>query len=112
METINYYGYSSMDSYCKAPLRINCSIGRYKNSRLLLILLLLFQKLLVEWDFHVVENYMVWHGCTLPGVRESILRLVIQPTLQQEVLAWVHGDDLGQQHHTYTTRQRLLCSVY
>ena len=38
METINYDGYNiSMDSYCKAPLRIICSIGRYINLRLLLL---------------------------------------------------------------------------
>ena len=42
METINDDGYNiSMDSYCKAPLRISCSIGCYINSRLLLLLLLL-----------------------------------------------------------------------
>ena len=42
LETINYDGYTiSMDCYCKAPLWISCSIGRYMNLRLLLSLLLL-----------------------------------------------------------------------
>ena len=39
MDTINYDGYNiSIDCYCKAPLRISCSIGRYINSRLVMYL--------------------------------------------------------------------------
>ena len=50
-----------------------------------------FSSLLVEWDFLVVGNYMLWHGCHLPGGREVTLRLVIPSTMLQEVLVWAHG---------------------
>ena len=62
METISYDGYNiSMNCYCKAPLRISYSIGRYINSRLLLIIIN-FCKLFSFHTYSTGELYVLREG--------------------------------------------------